>query len=333
LLNTITLTNLSHSSLHLPYQTPFIPLQPLQILTHTKGYTQSGPLFRAKTRALEKLLAKTLAPAGLVPVCIYPTAPNRLYARDIPGFHQVPEGSGEQEEEEIDSWAWFRKDEASGQYRLLSEGMMALADTMRAANSPGAQVVDGEVVVKTLVGDAAGVVEGEAGEQGKEGEKKKHIDGVIGFSQGGAMAAMLASALEFTLGETHRALPKTDKSAAAAWAEALRSANNDVPLKFAVSYSGFYGVPEDLNWLYEPKIKTPTLHFLGSLDTVVDESRSQGLIDRCEDPVVVVHPGGHYVPINKEWVMPLVGFIQNCCLVDQKPKKEEKEDTDEEFPF
>ena len=29
----------------------------------------------------------------------------------------------------------------------------------------------------------------------------------------------------------------------------------------------------------------------------------------CEGATVVVHPGGHYVPVSKEWVVPLVGFI------------------------
>jgi pimeloyl-ACP methyl ester carboxylesterase len=117
---------------------------------------------------------------------------------------------------------------------------------------------------------------------------------------------MLASALEegrvgHDLSEEH-----------AGWVGAVREANGGRPLKFAVIYSGFYAVPGDLAWLYEPKIRTPTLHFLGSLDTVVDESRSQGLVERCEAPMVLTHPGGHYVPVSKEWVMPLAGFIKKC---------------------
>lgn len=136
----------------------------------------------------------------------------------------------------------------------------------------------------------------------------EEIAGVIGFSQGGSMAAMLASAME-----TSRAIPSGPD---AGWVEAVREANGGVPLKFAVIYSGFYAPTEDLAWLYEPKIATPTLHFIGGLDTVVDESRSQGLVDRCVDPVVYTHPGGHHVPVSKEWAMPLAGFIRKC-VVDQ----------------
>jgi predicted esterase len=241
------------------------------------GYTQSGPLFRAKTRALEKLLAKTLAPVNLVPNLIYPTGPNRLRPRDIPGFAASTEdGDAPDPDAEIDSWAWWRRDEASGAYRFLSEGMMAVAETIKAA-----------------------------GQDVEEGVAP--IDGVIGFSQGGSMTAMVAATMEIL---PTTSAPRTAPAGDSDWAQALRDANRGMPLKFAVSYSGFYALPKELGWLYDPKIVTPTLHFIGSLDTVVEESRSQGLVDRCVDPAVVVHPGGHYVPIAKEWVMPLVGFIR-----------------------
>ncbi|KAM7189962.1 Serine hydrolase (FSH1) domain containing protein [Rhypophila sp. PSN 637] len=263
------------------------------------GYTQSGPLFRAKTRALEKLMAKALAPLNLVPNMIYPTAPNRLRPSDIPGFGTSREHlesqdgqifmDGDKEEEAIDSWAWFRKDEMNtdGRYRFLSEGMQSLAGAMKQ--------------------DTDGVEAAEAGEGGKE---DRVIDGVIGFSQGGAMAALLASAME----TTERAVPKEHEE----WMNLVREANKGVPLKFAVSYSGFFATPQDLAWLYEPKIKTPTLHFLGSLDVVVEEARVRGLVERCEDPHVVVHPGGHYVPVSKEWVMQLVGFVKSCMEKEMK---------------
>jgi hypothetical protein len=160
---------------------------------------------------------------------------------------------------------------------------------------------------------AEGIKEGvgaEGGGEGPEGQEGKGgIDGVVGFSQGGCVAAMLAAALEADPEKGPRAVGAKEHEG---WVRAVREANGGRPLKFAVIYSGFYAVPEDLKWLYEPKIKTPTLHFLGSLDTVVDESRSQGLVERCEEPIVVTHPGGHHVPVSKEWAMPLAGFIRKC---------------------
>ncbi|KAK3988451.1 putative seine hydrolase [Cladorrhinum sp. PSN332] len=248
------------------------------------GYTQSGPLFRAKVRALEKILAKALTPLNLVPNLIYPTAPNRLSPRDIPGY--VPSENSPSEEDEIDSWAWFRKDEASGSYRLLKEGMLRLAECIE---------------------DVGGGVEG-----------------VIGFSQGGCVAGILAGALE---GDREVRGGEENEE----WVGRLREANKGEGVKFFVSYSGFWAVPEDLGWLYEPKIRTPSLHVLGGLDTVVEEGRSMGLVERCvedgERRVVVVHPGGHYVPVSKEWVMPVAGFVRRYL---EEPKKEEKKGEDEE---
>jgi predicted esterase len=161
-------------------------------------------------------------------------------------------------------WAWFRKDEQAGVYKLFDEGMAVVAKAIKEAGG---------------------------------------IDGVCGFSQGGMMAAIVAAAME-----SERPVPEGQD---ADWARELRDANDGRPLKFAVSYSGFFGPVDRLKWCYDPKIKTPTLQILGSLDTVVEESRSMALVDRSEDPLVVTHPGGHYVPISKEWVMPVAGFIKH----------------------
>lgn len=141
------------------------------------------------------------------------------------------------------------------------------------------------------------------------------IDAVVGFSQGGALAALVASALE------ERTLPE---GAEGDWARGLREANGGRPVKFAVSYSGFYAPVDQLRFCYEPKIKTPTLHYLGSLDTVVEESRSQGLVDRCEEPLVLTHPGGHHVPVSKEWAMPLAGFIKQHAEEPKEPRSHEE---------
>ncbi|CAK7229828.1 Family of serine hydrolases 3 [Sporothrix curviconia] len=228
------------------------------------GYTQSGPLFRAKTRALEKMLQKSLAPFHLSPVLLYPTGPSRLRPQDMPGYTPPEDGAAAAgEEEEGDNWAWWRRDDASGAYRFLTQGMDRLADTIQEAGG---------------------------------------VDGVLGFSQGGAAAAMLAAALE-----PDREVPQGPEWS---WVERLRAANGHRPLSFAVIYSGFFAPPPELGWLYAPAIATPTLHFIGSLDTVVDETRTQALVDRCVDPAVLTHPGGHYVPISKEWVMPLVAFVK-----------------------
>ncbi|KAF5022016.1 hypothetical protein F66182_5939 [Fusarium sp. NRRL 66182] len=236
------------------------------------GYTQSGALFRAKTRSLEKTLVKLLNPISLLPVFLYATGPNRLSAQDIPGYQPPPEP--QPEDYQPDTWAWWRRDETTGVYRFLDEGMATVGHAIREAGG---------------------------------------IDAVCGFSQGGAMAALVAAALE-----PERSLPEGREGD---WARGLREANAGNPLKFAVMYSGFWAPPDSLQFCYDPKITTPTLHFLGSLDTVVEESRSRALSDRCQDPLVMVHPGGHHVPVAKQWAAPLAGFVKEHAQ-DEKLKAE-----------
>lgn len=268
------------------------------------GYTQSGPLFDSKTKALTKLITKFLsAPVksgglNVDPEFIYPTGPHRLRPQDIPGF--VPSGDTASDDDSSDAWAWFRKNEVDGTYRGFEAGVRAVADAIRASSSA---------------------------DDSDNDSNEARVDGVIGFSQGGCFASLVAAALETSTSASGtspvRALPdpSTTPSPSAetpagqeadwSWIPYLTSANNNHPLKFCVIYSGFYTPVPGLQWLLEnPPIQTPTAHFIGSLDTVVDEERSQALVERCADPKVFVHPGGHYVPVAKQWSMALVGYIK-----------------------
>jgi hypothetical protein len=66
---------------------------------------------------------------------------------------------------------------------------------------------------------------------------------------------------------------------------------------------------------------------------VVEESRSAGLAERCEEEgrQVVRHPGGHFVPVNKDMGAVLVGWIRECCV--EKEKEPEIGVDDDDFPF
>ena len=230
------------------------------------GYTQSGTLFHGRTRALEKILTKSLEPFGLVPVLIYPTGPLYLKPSDFPGFVPKEDADPDAEEEETDAWAWWRHDFATGEYRFLPEGMSTMAAAIREANG---------------------------------------IDGVLGFSQGGCAASVLAAAME-----PDRVVPTATNAYSGDWVEEVRAANGHKPLRFSVIYSGFLPVMPELQWLFTPAIATPTLHFIGGLDTVVEESRSQALADHSKNASVLTHPGGHFVPVKREWVLPLVAFVK-----------------------
>ena len=275
------------------------PTRPIKIL-FLHGFTQSGPLFAAKCGALRKTLTKAF-PAGIT--LSFPTAPLRLSPTDVSFLHgnnneEKNEGG---EAEEVDAWAWWRRkgDGEPYTYEGLDIGLGRIAEVLK-----------------------------------EEGP----FDGVVGFSQGGAAAAMVASLLEPGRREAFQSL-----HAAGGGIAFPDSFTGDVdgyvhpPLKFAVSYSGFAARGQNpYQAFYDPKIETPVLHFLGSLDTVVEESRSLALVDACQNSEgrVVYHPGGHFLPsTQKASVNALIGFIKEVLHQAEGPHKEEESVEDMDVPF
>lgn len=127
------------------------------------------------------------------------------------------------------------------------------------------------------------------------------IDGICGFSTGGALASIIAAALE-----TDRVV--SDPSSTS-WVYRLREANKGRQLRFSVIYSGFVPPDPKLGWCFSPKIRTPTLHVMGEFDTMMDKQTSEQLIDVCHDCKVMVHPGGHFVPKFRPWTNAVAHFI------------------------
>jgi predicted esterase len=217
-----------------------------------------------------------LYPGGVT--LIYPSGERKLNPSEVPGYEA---GDGAEEKEKENDWrAWWTRDSGTGEYVGLEEGLKTIRDAI---------------------------------------EEVGGVDGVIGFSQGAAAAAFVASLLEsgrqdaFICAESKGGIrfpPAFLKREGEG-----RAVNNDKPLEFAVSYSGFLAPDARYQAFYEPKIKTPMLHFIGSLDSVVEEDRSVGLVERTESGKdrMIVHPGGHFVPIGKEWVAQLAGFIREIC--------------------
>ena len=167
------------------------------------------------------------------------------------------------------------------------------------------------------------------------------FDGVVGFSQGAAAAAMVASFLE---GRGRReAFEKAEEGGGMKYLGSFEEEERggvdgfvQGPLKFAICYSGFRAPGRRYVGFYEPKIRTPVLNVLGQLDVVVDEVRAKKLVGACEggEERVVVHPGGHFVPSQKPWLDAVVGFVKEC--VEGKEAKRERDGVkveDMDVPF
>ncbi|KAJ9607488.1 Family of serine hydrolases 3 [Cladophialophora chaetospira] len=255
------------------------------------GYTQNGPLFHAKTRAMEKHLHKVLSGISLN----YPTGPLQLRPSDVPGF----EPSTSEDQDSIEAYGWWRRSDTSDppEYVGLDKGL--------------------ESIAKVLEGEGP-------------------FDGVIGFSQGAALATMVASLLE---GESRKkAFEKArSRSALAIPFPASFEGLSHPPLKFCAAYSGFRSPGERYRGFYEdPHIQTPVCHFIGSLDSVVDESRTQALIDATggtRNTQVVIHPGGHFVPSGKQYLDTIAAFIKQRMSSDSKKEEQEESVEDMNVPF
>lgn len=131
-----------------------------------------------------------------------------------------------------------------------------------------------------------------------------HIDGVIGFSQGGAMAMMIASLCE---GQTN---PKR-LEALANQPVSMTFEPPQGPMKFAVSMSGFRGRTDRYDGFYNPIITTPAMCVIADLDTMIDEEISIRLVGSIAGPEVIRHSGGHYVPTDKKSINKVSGFIRD----------------------
>jgi len=129
------------------------------------------------------------------------------------------------------------------------------------------------------------------------------VDGIIGFSQGAAAGAMVAALLDHGRNDATSKILDSD----------IISELKHPPLKFLVCYSGFKASWPMYRPFYEPCIGTPSLHVIGSLDTVVEEGMSRDLADCFQHGNVYLHPGGHIVPISKREVDAVVHFVAGAC--------------------
>ncbi|KAJ5751907.1 hypothetical protein N7520_008824 [Penicillium odoratum] len=143
------------------------------------------------------------------------------------------------------------------------------------------------------------------------------FDGIIGFSQGAALGVMVAAILE-NYRDREMAFRSFEAGGGMLYPASLGECGHP-PLKFVVSISGYVASHAAYRGFYEPAICTPSLHYWGSLDTVVDEEASMRLVNCCQGsegaelaPCIIRHPGGHVVPSGKRQLVGIVHFMKSC---------------------
>ncbi|KAJ2779668.1 Ovarian cancer-associated protein 2 [Coemansia javaensis] len=104
------------------------------------------------------------------------------------------------------------------------------------------------------------------------------FDGIVGFSQGAALAVLVAALLEgragpLTMGEV-----------------------SHPPIKFLMLAGAFQLEMPIYDYVYAEQFSIPSLHFRGVYDTVVSSERSLKLQNCFVDPAVFEFVGGHFIP-------------------------------------
>uniref|UniRef100_UPI00398F5E2A esterase OVCA2 isoform X1 n=1 Tax=Pristiophorus japonicus TaxID=55135 RepID=UPI00398F5E2A len=96
------------------------------------------------------------------------------------------------------------------------------------------------------------------------------FDGIMGFSQGAALVSMICALKQ--------------------------QGDSRFQFDFAILIAGFRSRCKLHERFYEEPIALPSLHVFGDTDRVIPGAMSQELSTLFMDPVILTHPGGHFVP-------------------------------------
>ena len=117
-------------------------------------------------------------------------------------------------------------------------------------------------------------------------EEQGPFDGILGFSQGTAMAAVLCAL-------------KNQGKPENAW----------LNFKFAILVSGFKPRAKELAEIFSVPLDVPSLHIIGDTDVKVAPEKSVDLMTSFSAPEIYRHPGGHYVPSDPATRDAIVAFV------------------------
>lgn len=247
------------------------------------GYTQSSSVFYAKTSALRKKLLK------LNYKSVYLNGPTKLTPADLPSTDSLSKFNtviSDDEETNYRSW-WIKPHNTNDGIDLFEP----VAEIKK-------YIDEGEIIQDNDL-----VQEVESDE-----EKRLPIVGIIGFSQGAALAGLLSHKFKDLFGVDS--------------------------LKFVILYSGFKIDTSEKSGNAKYKDYYPAdngesdqfkvLHIYGELDTVVHEDRVLSLYEITKDNSdILKHPGGHFVPNSKLMVDQTTNWIVHIMENKQEISKPE----------
>jgi pimeloyl-ACP methyl ester carboxylesterase len=117
------------------------------------------------------------------------------------------------------------------------------------------------------------------------------FDGVFGFSQGAALAGLLAGLQQACAGD----------------------ANHNIRFTFALMVGGFKSDVAEPDDLFAHQLTVPSIHVVGRTDMVVPPNESRLLAEAFADPLVLEHRGGHVIPGEPAVTGPIVAFLNHVA--------------------
>ncbi|MED6267530.1 Ovarian cancer-associated protein 2 [Characodon lateralis] len=70
----------------------------------------------------------------------------------------------------------------------------------------------------------------------------------------------------------------------------------ELDFRFSILVAGFRSACEEHQKFYDAPLQIPSLHVFGLEDRVIPDTMSRDLLPSFQDPQVLIHPGGHFVP-------------------------------------
>ncbi|CAH1399083.1 unnamed protein product [Nezara viridula] len=120
------------------------------------------------------------------------------------------------------------------------------------------------------------------------------FDGLLGFSQGGALAALICFL--------------------------IKRKEFEADFKFVVLIGAFKSLCTPHLQYYSDKISLPSLHVFGEGDDIITKDRSEELMSFFEKAEILKHSGGHYVPCSKEQKESYLKFFKEMLSMKEQLK-------------
>ncbi|XP_067667059.1 esterase OVCA2-like [Haliotis asinina] len=115
------------------------------------------------------------------------------------------------------------------------------------------------------------------------------FDGVLAFSQGACLLSLVCC---------------------------LRERNPDLfKFNFAIFVAGFKSRSIPHESFYETVVTIPTLHVFGDTDKVIPKEMSEALLSCYKEPVILQHPGGHFIPASSPQKQIYLQFLDKMTVM------------------